>query len=229
MNKEHFLQAGFEVYESPHNLIITTPQTFVSGDPACFWVKSSHDRITFNDYGHSLNALELSLPNPDNAIDVLKRTLRKLDSVIELDGVALIHQTNEQHISTTIGEFINLFAMLTTYRPRDIGQQELDNIMAHIYDYLINRFGSVQEKVRFTGISGIEHKFAFGIDNHVFDYTKPKPLTTGTLLRKIHDIKTIHNDLNFNIFLDDSDRRTFDKEARILSSMANIKPLSLIA
>lgn len=136
MNKEHFLQAGFEVHEGQHSLVVTTPQTFVSGDPACFWVRSARNKVILNDYGHTLNALELSIPNPVKAIEIIKSTLARLDSQVHLDGVALIREIDEAHIDMAIGDYINLFAILTTYRPRTISEQNLDEIMAVIHHSL---------------------------------------------------------------------------------------------
>lgn len=229
MHKEHFLQAGFDVYESPHSLIVTTPQVFASGDPACFWVNEQKDDIIFSDYGHSLNALELSLPNPDTALDVLKRTLDKLGTPMYLDGVAVVRHADKSKISVAMGDFINLFAMLTTYRPRSVAEQNMDTIMANIRHYLLNRFGQFDEKVCYTGLSGTQHKFAFQANNSIFEFAHPHPRTTGQLLRKIHDVQMIYDELTFNIFLDDlGDKKRFDRESRILSSVANIKPSSLL-
>lgn len=228
MEKTHFLQAGFDVYESPYSLIVTTPQTFASGDPACFWVKEQNHRVIFNDYGHSLNALELSLPNPDNAIDIIKRTLKKLDNEIYLDGTAIIRETTPAQVSVAMGDYINLFALLTTYRPKTVHEQATDEILDQIRHYLVRRFGVYDEKVKFKGLSGTEHKFSFASNDHVFEFAHPSARTTGILLRKIHDVKLIHDKLEFSVFLDDSDKKLFDKESRILSSVSNIKPTSML-
>ena len=100
--------------------------------------------------------------------------------------------------------------------------------MDAIYNYLKQRFGTVETKVKYKGLSGIEHKFAFQANQHIYEFAKPNSRTTGAILRKIADVKQIHNDLDFSIVLDDSDKPQFEKESRILSSNAIIKPLSLL-
>lgn len=228
LNKESFLQMGFDVYESPTSLIVTTPQTFASGDPAHFWVKNAHNKILFNDYGSSLNSLELSLPNPDNAYHILQSILKKLESPIELDGTALVREATESQVTMAISDYINLYALLTTYRPRNAKEQDVLEILDNIYHYLTARFDEVLVKVKYKGLSGNDHKFAFQAKNQVYDYAKATKQSTGSLLRKIMDVSNIYDDLDFNIVLDDSDEKQFEKEARILSTVANIKPYSLM-
>lgn len=228
LNKDSFLQAGFDVHETTNSLIITTPQTFISGDPACFWVKNHQDKLQFNDYGSSLNALELSLPNPDKAYEVLQNSLKKLDSEIRLDGTALIRETDEKQINFAISDYLNLYAILTNYQPKSLVEQDIYAILDNIHNYLKQRFGTVETKVKYKGLSGIQHKFAFQANQHIYDFAKPNSRTTGSLLRKIADVKQIYNNLDFSIVLDDSDKTQFEKESRILSSNANIKPLSLL-
>lgn len=93
---------------------------------------------------------------------------------------------------------------------------------------MLTRFGNAQKNVRYKGISGLEHRFKFQSDNRIVEFAEPKNTATAALLRKIHDVKSVYDDLQFDIFLDDSDKTAFGKEARILGSIAHIKPTSLL-
>lgn len=228
MNKHDFLRHGLHVIERPNHLIVTTPQTFVSGDPAHFCVRPSGMGVIFCDYGMTHNALELSLPDPSQASDIIRKNLDKLGGSIHFTDYALHAETTTAQTGQVIGEFLNIFALLTTYRPRTIHEQDVDIIMDGIRHYLLQRFGAFEEKAKFRGLSGTDYRFDFAVNDHVFEFVRPKPQATGQLLRKIHDIQAIHGDLVFNVFMDDSDKKQFDKESRILSSVANIKPSSLL-
>lgn len=229
MNKAQFLEHGFHVVQRPNHLIVTTPQTFASGDPAHFFVSWQHDRVMFDDFGTSLNALELSLPEPEQAPEVIKRMLDKLSSPIEFVDFSLSYEVSNQQTSMAISEFVNLFAYLTTYRPKSHHEQQILLILERIERYLHHRFGTVSSDIKLKGLSGLDHRFRFGTDNHIFDFSEPKSQATGALLRKIHDVKAVNEELQFSIFMNDMEnRRRFDKESRILSTVANIKPLSLL-
>lgn len=229
MNKHDFLQYGLHVLERPNHLIITTPQTFLSGDPAHFCVRSSGERVIFCDYGMTYNALELSLPNPGDAKDIIRKNLKKLDRLIKFTDYALHADVAEAQTGDAIGEFLNIFALLTTYRPRSVIEQDIDRIMDEVRTYLIKRFGSYEEEVRLKGLSGTDHYFDFAVNDHVFDVVvKPQANSTGRLLRKIHDVHAIHEGLQFNVFMNDEHKDSFEKESRILSSVCNIKPVSMM-
>lgn len=229
MNIAQFLEHGFYIVQRPNHLIVTTPQTFASGDPAHFFVRCQHNRVMFDDFGTSFNALELSLPMPEQASEVIKRMIERLDSPIEFMDFALSYEVPSNQIGVAISEFINLFAYLTTYRPKSQHEQQFLIILDKIERYLRHRFGMVNNDVKLKGLSGLDHRFRFGTNNHVFDFSEPKSQATGALLRKIHDVKAVNEDLQFSIFMNDMEnRKKFDKESRILSTVANVKPLSLL-
>ena len=116
MNKAEFLSYGFHVVERPHHLIVSTPQTFASGDPANFCVKKSPLGFLFCDYGMTHNAFELSLPNPNRADDIIRQQIDHLDSPIRFVDYTLVHETSQ--VQAGIEHFVNLFALLTTYKPK---------------------------------------------------------------------------------------------------------------
>lgn len=229
MNKAQFLEHGFHVTQRPNHLIVTTPQTFASGDPAHFFVSQQHDRVIFDDFGTSFNALELSLPMPEQAQNVIRQMLEKLNSPIDFVDFTLYYEVPSRQTGVAISEFVNLFAYLTTYQPRSSQEQRILAILKHIEHYLYRRFDTLVNNVRLKGSSGLNHRFRFGADNHIFDFSEPQSQATGSLLRKIHDVKAVHKELQFSIFMNDMDnRKQFDKESRILSTVANIKPISLL-
>lgn len=227
-DKTQFLQQGFHVTERGQHLIITTPQVFASGDPARFFVRRDFDNFIFDDYGSTHNAMTLSLPNPGKATEVMSSMLDKLDSRIEFEHFTLIRPTKSNQIGVAFREFLDLYAMLTTYQPKSSHHQESMAILENIYRFLKERYNDVIPKVKYKGLSGLNHKFNFQADNTLVDFAHPNGQSTGALLRKIQDVKLVYNDFKFNIILDDSNQRKFDSESRILSSVANIRPYSLM-
>lgn len=229
LNKNEFLQQGFHIRESENHMAVTTPQTFVSGDPAKFWVIQDFEDLLFNDYGFSQNALGLSLPNPDKTDEIIKSTLEKLDSKISFDGFALTRKIKQEQAGVAMGEFLNLYAMLTSYQPKNIAQQDIMAILDNILIYLNRKYSSVERDVKLKGFSGSKHKFAFQADHTLIDFATPSSQSTGALLRKIQDVKAVYDDFEFSVILDDANERTFDKESRILSTVSSITPYSLVA
>ncbi len=229
ISKNDFISAGFHILEKPKHLIVTTPQIFASGDPARFWVREDFNKLLFDDYGFTHNSVSLSLPNPDNAMEVIKQQLDKLDTQIIIDDFALIRHVDKAHLNLAIKEYLDIFSLLTNYQPKTAQHQDIMQILDSIYAYLARKYHSIEQKVKYKGLSGIEHKFAFQADNTLIDFAKPNSKTTGALLRKIHDVQTVYNDKEFSIVLDDTDERQFNKESRILSTVSNITPYSLVA
>lgn len=227
MTKNDFLGYGFHVLDRQTHLIVTTPQTFASGDPARFFVSKRQGEYLFSDYGTTHNALELSLPNPDGVDDLIIRTLDRLDNHIKFQDYTLSTYTND--IRQSIADFVNLYALLTTYQPKTKIEQDVSAVLASIEKYLLGKYGQAEKNVKIKGLSGTAHHFAFQADTHIFEFAEPLPRTTGTLLRKIHDVKSVYNDLDFSIFLNDlGNKKQFEKEAHILSGIAHIKPASLL-
>lgn len=229
LNTCAFLQQGFHIRESENHLAVTTPQTFVSGDPAKFWVIQDFDDLLFNDYGFSHNALSLSLPNPDKTNKVIEATIEKLDSNIEFDGFSLTRAIGQEQAGVAMGEFLNLYALLTSYQPKNIAQQDTMAILDNILIYLKRKYRSIEKDVKFAGLSGGKHKFAFQADHTLIDFAIPSSQSTGALLRKIQDVKAVYDDFEFSLILDDTNKRSFDKESRILSTIGSITPYSLVA
>lgn len=228
LNKDAFLQQGFHIRESENHLAVTTPQTFVSGDPAKFWVIQDFNDLLFNDYGFSQNALSLSLPNPDKTKDIIENAIEKLDSNIEFDGFSLTRIVKQDQAGVAMGEFLNLYALLTSYQPKTIAHQDSMAILDNILIYLKRKYCGVERNVKFTGLSGGKHKFAFQTDHKLIDFAIPSSQSTGALLRKIHDVKAVYDDFEFSVILDDANKKSFDKESRILSTVGSITPYSLI-
>jgi|26BtaG_2_1085354.scaffolds.fasta_scaffold01375_11 hypothetical protein len=230
LNKNEFLQQGFYIRESENHLAVTTPQTFISGDPAKFWVVQDFEDLLFNDYGFSQNALNLSLPNPEKTDEVIKSILEKLDSKISFDGFSLTRKVKQEQAGVAMGEFLNLYAMLTNYQPKNIAQQDVMEILDNILIYLNKKYRglNVERNVKFTGLSGGNHKFAFQADHKLIDFAAPNSKTTGSLLRKIQDVKAVYDDFEFSVILDDTNKKTFEKESRILSTVSSITPYSIV-
>lgn len=108
MNKHDFLQHGLHIVERPNHLIVTTPQTFASGDPAHFCVRNSGAGLLFCDYGMTHNALELSLPDPAQASDIIRKSLDRLEGIIKFTDYALHAEVAATQTGQAIGEFLNI-------------------------------------------------------------------------------------------------------------------------
>lgn len=229
LNKSAFLQQGFYIRESENHLAVTTPQTFVSGDPARFWVIQDFDDLLFNDYGFSHNALSLSLPNPDKTNNIIESAIEKLDSNIKFDGFALTRAIGQEQAGVAMGEFLNLYALLTSYQPRSAAHQDTMDILDNIFIYLKRKYINIERDVKFAGLSGGKHKFSFQADHTLIDFAVPTSQSTGALLRKIQDVKAVYDDFEFSVILDDTNQKNFDKESRILSTIGSITPSSLVA
>lgn len=145
MNKHDFLQHGLHIVERPNHLIVTTPQTFASGDPAHFCVRNSGAGLLFCDYGMTHNALELSLPDPAQASDIIRKSLDRLEGIIKFTDYALHAEVAATQTGQAIGEFLNIFALLTTYRPKTAYEQDIDNIMDNIRHYLVKKCYSMEK------------------------------------------------------------------------------------
>lgn len=228
LNACAFLKKGFQVRESENHISITTPQTFASGDPARLWVMKDFEALFFNDYGFSHNALGLSIPQPDNVEDIIKRTLVKLGSDIEFNGHELTLRIPENLASKGMSDYLNLYAMLTSYQPKTKTHQDQLDRLEDIFIYLQNKYKDVVMNAKYKGLSGIEHHFDFEAENTLIDFSIPNGQSTGSLLRKIQDVGTIYDGYEFNIILDDGNKKQFEKESRILNTVASVTPLSII-
>lgn len=227
-NFDSLIEQGFMVDSMGDYRVITTPQVFASGDPARVWVRGDFDNWQFDDFGFCLNAMSLSLPNPDKAAETIKSTLGKLTGGIQFDGVALGRRIPKERTHVAMREFVDLFAMLTNYQPKTASEQDLDAIMAHILVYLKRKYSNIEQNVSYNGMSGSKHKFAFQADNNLVDFANPKKQTTGSILRKIHDVQLVYDDFKFRIVLDDHDPKLFHRESKILNAVANVVPYSLM-
>lgn len=228
LNVCDFLKEGFYIRQSENHFSVVTPQTFASGDPARFWVIKDFNGLVFNDYGFAHNALELSIPQPEKADDIIKSTLAKLDTKIDFNGVELKMHVPEKMIAKGMGDFLNLYALLTNYKPKTPKHQEQLERLDAIYIYLLKKYKDVEANPKFKGASGIEHKFAFKTEQTLVDFSTAHSQSTGAILRKIQDVKTIYDDMEYSIILDDSNLSSFKKESRILSTIASVTPYSVV-
>lgn len=224
-----FQHLGFNAREFDGMLSITTPQTFISGDPVSFYIRQDHEEFIFEDYGRNLHSLELSLPNPKLASKVIKNQLNKFENQIVFDGNSFRRVVKENEKMEAISEFISLFALMVNYQPKNSTEQDRDLILENIFNYLKSRHDEVKTDYSIDGLSGTQYKFDFLADDTLVDFTNAHSNSTGALLRKIHDVENlVCDDYDFRIIIDDKDSSISKRESKILLSVANVVPLSFI-
>lgn len=224
-----FENLGFYTREFEETLCITTPQTFSSGDPVSFYVTQDHDQIVFDDYGLNIHSLELSLPNPKEAKRIIGQQLNKFQNEIQFNGHNIVRRVEVDDKTKALSEFISLFSYLTNYKPKTNSEVDRDLILEDIFLYLRKTHDSIKYNHSIEGISGTEYRFDFLADETLIDFTSSHYSATGALLRKIHDVQNlVKTDFDFEVFIDDSDKVKARKEAKIISSIANVIPLSVV-
>lgn len=220
---------GMTAREFDGMLSITTPQTFASGDPVSFYIRQDHDRFIFEDYGRNIHSLELSLPNPKLASTVVRNQLSKFHNEISFDGYSFTRTVKINEKMEAISEFLSLFSLMTTYQPKNTIEQNKDLILEDIFNYLRKQYDEIKPDYSIKGMSGTEYQFSFLADDTLVDFATAHSNTTGALLRKIHDVQNIsRDDYDFRIIIDDHNSNIAKKESKILSSVANMVPLSTI-
>lgn len=221
---------GFNAREFDGMLSVTTPQTFISGDPVSFYIRQDYDNFIFEDHGRNLHSLELSLPNPSMASKIVKNQLSKFENSIVFDGYGFKRVVDESERMGAISEFISLFSLLTNYQPKSVLEQNKDLILENVFNYLRKKYDKVETEYSVKGLSGTQYQFDFLADDTLVDFTNPHPNATGALLRKIHDVQNLTNEeFEFRIIIDDKNPKIANKESKILSSVANTMPLSFIS
>lgn len=224
-----FEKLGFYTREFEKTLCITTPQTFASGDPVSFYVTQDYDQIIFDDYGVNIHSLELSLPNPKEAKRIVSQQLNKFQNEIQFNGHNIVRRVEANDKTEALSEFISLFAYLTNYKPKNNSEVDRDLILEDIFLYLRKNHDSIKYNYNIEGISGANYTFDFLADETLVDFTSGHYNATGSLLRKIHDVQNlVKTDFDFEVFIDDSDKIRARKESKIISSIANVIPLSVV-
>lgn len=223
---------GFHTFQPTESSVgVTTPQTFACGKPASYYISQTpQGRLILDDYGLNFHAFSQSLPNSDNAEKMLARLIKETSQLVTFEKHRIMCESSLIDIDIVIGEYLNVLGRLVSYQPKTIEKQNIDEVVALIYDFLISKYGDiVTHKPRITGISGAEHIFAFQAGNMLIDYAKPQTDKTGKLLRKIIDALNSNDNLKFQIVIDDQDQQAFKRESSILSTVASITPYSRIA
>lgn len=220
---------GFNTREFDGMLSITTPQTFISGDPVSFYIRQDYENFVFEDFGRNLHSLELSLPNPKLASRIVRNQLTKFDNNIDFDGYGFKRVVEPSEKTIAISEFISLFSLLTNYQPKTTIELNKDLVLENIFNYLSKSYDKIETDYNIVGLSGTEYKFDFLADDTLIDFTTAHYSSTGALLRKIHDVQNIaRKEFEFKIVIDDKNTKSANRESKILSSVASLVPLSAV-
>ncbi|GEM_PF-3313493 len=213
----------------PNLISITTPHTFISGDPVHFYMKNDHKRVVFDDYGMNVHSLALSLPMPDKAKRIIKQKLNEFDNQIIFDGYS-ISRTAEQHEqSQAVSELMSLFGLLTNFQPKSAKEQDKNIILHDIMMYLKRKYDHIEANFHTKGISGNQYEFDFIADNNTLvDFIPAHFNSTGAILRKIADVSQVNDDYKYRIIIDDSDKLAAQKESKIIATLAPVVPLSIV-
>lgn len=220
---------GFNTRQFEDTICVTTPQTFASGDPVSFYILRQHEQLILDDYGVNLHSLELSLPNPGQSKKIISNILSKFDNKIEFNGYNFFRRAEVFEKTDALAEFLSLFSYLTNYKPKTTVEINRDLILEDIFSYLKKNHDEVTYDYHINGISGSEYVFDFLADDVLLDFTSSHHSATGSLLRKIHDVHNlVQYDYKFEVVIDDRNNKKSIQEAKILSSVAKVVPLSNI-
>lgn len=223
---------GFHTFQPTETSVgITTPQTFICGKPASYYISQTpQGRLILDDYGLNFHAFSQSLPHQDNAEKILARLIKNTSHLVTFEKHRIMCESSLTDIDIAIGEYLNVLGRLVSYQPKTVEKQDLDEVIALIYEFLISRHGDiVAQKPKIKGLSGVEYIFAFKAGNTLIDFAKPQTDKTGKLLRKMIDALNSNENLKFQVVMDDQDSEAFKRESSILSTVASITPYSRIA
>lgn len=222
---------GAEIFTGDDNWTgVCTPHLFCGGRPAVYYIRQNGRKVEINDHALNLRLFEQSLPDPDKAIKTMSRLICLASDAVTFEHGILKALSPIEDAGIAIGHYLNVLSKLTTYAPSNVKQQDAQEILDIIYAFLKSKYGenlTIAPKV--LGQSGWNHDFSFKAGNKMIDYAKPSSNKTGSLLRKMFDVKNLNDDAAFQIILDDRQNvELFKKESEILSVIASITPASAI-
>lgn len=222
---------GFHAFQQTENSCgFTAPQTFASGAPASYYLQWDEKSVTFDDFGMNLSHFKQSIPDPERAEDIFSRLVREsaLHHLVVFNKGRLTCKTTMQGLDLAFNDYLNVLSKLTTYKPQTVREQDIEETIASIRLFLINRYDQLTEHPKVIGSSGVSHSFLFSSNNKYIDYIKPDPRKTGGLLRKIIDVQNRQDQADFQVIIDDQNQEAFKREAGIIGTLASITPYSRI-
>jgi hypothetical protein len=220
---------GSNVHKISDDMLhVSTPHIFSDGSPSVYVASvMPSGRIRLDDQGRNLDLFLGNLPNSDHAERIMARLIKQSSSIIMFDKQQITCESTIADLDLAIGQYVGALSRITTYAPKSIAAQNIDDILALIHDFLSKKYHSViSVNPEVAGHSGVKHHFNFQSGGRLFEFAKPEPQKTGSLLRKIMDVRSAHDELDFQIILDDSNPKHFKREGDILAGVASILPLS---
>lgn len=232
--KDSIEKLGFHVYHADdEHLCVTTPQTFSSGRPACYFISQNNNKIILNDFSLNFHAMSDCLPQPEKTENIISRLVRNThtNGLIRFEKHRIWCKAGVQDLEFAIGHYLNVLGRLTSYEAKPTADQELEEILSEIESFLLYKFGkdNLISKPKVLGHTGTSYDFNYRSGSKFIDYAKPEAEKTGKLLRKMFDVQNLQNDAEFQIILEDRiNKDHFRREAEILGNMASIMPASSI-
>lgn len=225
------LSQGSEIFAGDENWTgVCTSHLFCGGRPAVYYIRQNGRQIEINDHALNLRMFEWSLPDPDKAMKTMDRLIKLSGDAVTFEKGVLKTMSPIEDAGLAIGKYLDVLSKLTTYAPNTVKQQDTQEMLDMIYQFLkLRHADKLALDAKVFGQSKQSHRFNFQVGNKLIDYAKPSSDKTGTLLRKMFDVKNLDDDATFQIILDDRQSMdSYKKEGEILSVIASITPASAI-
>lgn len=211
-------------------LHVSTSHIFRNGSPSIYVASIlPSGRIRLDDQGRNLDLFLGNLPDPEDAERIMARLIKQSGKDISFEKHRIFCESTVDDFDLAIGSYVSVLSKITSYAPPNIALQQLDDILANLYEFLKSKYKTeILINSEVCGHSGIKHSFNFVSGTKLIDYAKPDPQKTGSLLRKMIDVKNSNDVFDFQIILDDSNEKLFKREGDIIagSGLASIMPLS---
>lgn len=216
-----------KISESENSCGFSLPLVFSNGSPAVVYAhKDTRNNVILNDYGLNIRHFEESLCIDDfDAIDKVKEFCKSYDSTY-VSGGCLMAKSSLEQIDFAVIEYTELLTKLINYHYKSRTHHNIDRILESIRKVLEKKFSHIEVGPKITGRSGGKYSFDFAHQNTFIDYVQADKTKTNNLLRKMIDTQNLHDDISFNIIIDDLETDKYKSEQTILSDYAKVQPLS---
>lgn len=228
-------RVGFECRVlSDQTLSISTPFTFVDGEPISFYLDDTGASVRISDNSDTLAHLAAI------GYDISDRKKwRGIKQTVETFGFSML-ETGEivgtdakQMEDSLITRYISAMLAVADYEREYLGlPEELEQFIQEVEMYL--RAWKPQARLDHSpvviGHSGRSHLFHFEFDKQLMDAARPHGIRTGAILRKSADVINAGDKRKIVVVMDDREDVELAKiESDILSTMVSVFPFTRLA
>jgi len=215
-------------------LSVSTPFTFVDGEPIGFYLDETDQGIRVSDNSDTLaHFAAIGYDISD------RRRWHSIRQTVEafgfemLDTGEIIGRDEKQREDTLVSKYICAMLAVVDVEREYLGlPEELEQFIEEVEQYL--RAWKPQAKLDrnpvVVGHSGRTHMFHFDFDSQLMDAARPHGISTGSILRKAADVINSGDKRKIVVVMDDRQYVERAKvEADILSTMVSVLPFTRLA